>query len=265
MENQFLKAEDIKIYISIPPDIYHQKIKKIDFEPKPDKIIKEEWGQKIAFFRIKELKPYEKRIIKMKVNVIFNSEFNKPFNDTSHLYFYLADDPYLKLNSEILKSISNALIKRSKNKEEYIKLVLDTVAKSLYFNLDGKWEDAERTYLQGHGSCSEYSFLFSALARLGGLPTRFIGGTVERNSGIDYTFHRWVEVYIKEKGWIPIDPQYYDSPKSKGKYFPDDNEELFLITTIEPGTNSYLEEWYNYNIKAKKGIIKIIAFYKWEK
>lgn len=264
VHNQFLVSESVKVFISIPPDVYYQKILDINFDPNPKKILEEEWGQKIAYFKIEKLKPYEKRLIKMQVKADFDLSEFKVFKDGGDFSVYLSDDPYLKLDSDILKRIVFKLKKKAKDNFEYMKLVLDFISDALYYHIDGKWEDAERTFLQGHGSCSEYSFLFSSLMRIGGIPTRFIGASVERTNGFDFTFHRWVEVYMDGKGWIPVDPQFYDAPESKGIFFPDDGR-LFLVTTIEPNTNSYLKEWYNYRVEVKKGIIKVEAFFKWEK
>lgn len=47
----------------------------------------------------------------------------------------------------------------------------------LSYVLDG-WDDASTVLSAGQGSCSEYSMLFSALARSNGLPTRFIGSAL---------------------------------------------------------------------------------------
>ncbi|MEO0254134.1 MAG: transglutaminase-like domain-containing protein [candidate division WOR-3 bacterium] len=267
IQNQFLKAEDIKIYIAIPENVYYQKILDIKFNPQPDSILKEEWGQNLALFKIKNMEPYEEKSFKMEINAIFDFKnkinfYNKNMED--NLEIYLRDDPYLCMNSDILKKVALNIKKKTKDDLDYIKDVLDTISKSLFYSVDGSWQNAEKTFLQGHGSCSEYSFLFSSLMRLGGLPTRFVGGTMERKGGIDLTFHRWVEVFLKDKGWIPVDAQYYDSPESNGKFFPDD-ERLFLVTTITPSTSSLLDEWYNFNVKVKKGIIRVNAFFKWEK
>ncbi len=262
VENQFFFSEDIEVFVSIPPDIYYQKILDIKFHPEPQKILEEKWGQKIAYFKIEKLNHYEEKVIKMEIKAEFDFNGFKVFkNKEEDFNIYLSDDPYLKLESQSLKEISLKLKKKAENDFEYMKLVLDTISKVLYYNIDGKWEDAEKTLLQGHGSCSEYSFLFSSLMRIAGIPVRFIGATLERENGFDFTFHRWVEVYINNR-WIPVDPQFYDTPESKGKFFPENNK-LFLITTVEPGTTSYLEEWYNYKVKVKRGIIKVKAFYKW--
>lgn len=267
VQNQFLKAESIRIYIAIPRDVYYQKILSIKFFPEPDSILEEKWEQKLALFKIKKLEPYEEKSFKMEVEALF--DFKNPLNPyftqiEGNLNMYLMNDPYLSMDSEILKKISEKIKKKAKDNLDYIKGVLDTISKSLFYIVDGKWQNAEKTIIQGHGSCTEYSFLFSSLMRLGGFPTRFIGGTMEREGGIDLTFHRWVEVFLEGKGWIPVDAQYYDSPESKGRFFPD-NDRLFLVTTITPSTNSLLEEWYNYNVKVKRGIIEVKAFFKWEK
>jgi len=58
------------------------------------------------------------------------------------------------------------------------------------------------------GDCTEYMYLFAALARANGIPTRLMAGYVYDKSSLvkadDY--HNWAEVYIDGK-WRLVDPQ----------------------------------------------------------
>jgi hypothetical protein len=78
----------------------------------------------------------------------------------------------------------------------------------LTYNNDGRWDDAPQVLRQGHGSCSEYNFLFVALCRASGLPARYAGATARRNDDGTYedtVHHRWSEVYLPGYGWMPVD------------------------------------------------------------
>lgn len=260
-------AESIEIYIALPKTREHQKIIDIEFTPKANRVIKKEWGQDFAYFFIEKINPFSEKRIKMSVYAEIK-EYKKNFYVIKESYnpdsLFLSDDPMINKNSEIIEKISQKLQKRAKTEEEYIRLVLDTISQLLYYKLDGKWEPADKVIQQGHGSCSEYSFLFTALLRKAGIPTRFVGGTLKRKSRIDYTFHRWVEVYFKDKGWIPIDPQIYDTPqKNKKKVFMNPRVK-FLITTVTPHTRTEIGKGYNYNVRVKKGTLKIRAFFIWK-
>lgn len=57
------------------------------------------------------------------------------------------------------------------------------------------------------GTCSEYTGLFLALMRKKGIPARFIAGFIYMP---EYNFsgcHAWAECYIKNYGWLAVDPQ----------------------------------------------------------
>lgn len=52
------------------------------------------------------------------------------------------------------------------------------------------------------GDCNEYAYLFAALARAAGVPTKIVSGLVYQ--GGRFFYHMWPEVYVG--GWLAIDP-----------------------------------------------------------
>lgn len=56
------------------------------------------------------------------------------------------------------------------------------------------------------GTCSEYTNLFIALMRSQGIPCRFITGYVSYPPQNISGSHAWAECYIKNFGWLPVDP-----------------------------------------------------------
>lgn len=70
-------------------------------------------------------------------------------------------------------------------------------------NGDTYWACSER-----YGNCTDFHALFISLARSEGIPARFeIGFPVpaERAEGDIGGYHCWVQFYLPEQGWIPID------------------------------------------------------------
>jgi len=70
-------------------------------------------------------------------------------------------------------------------------------------NGDTFWACTER-----YGNCTDFHSLFISLARAEGIPARFeIGFPVpeSREGGEVAGYHCWVEFYLPEIGWIPID------------------------------------------------------------
>jgi transglutaminase-like putative cysteine protease len=70
-------------------------------------------------------------------------------------------------------------------------------------NGDTFWACNER-----YGNCTDFHSLFIALARTEGIPARFEMGfpvPQERSEGEIGGYHCWVQFYLPERGWVPID------------------------------------------------------------
>jgi hypothetical protein len=86
--------------------------------------------------------------------------------------------------------------------------------------------DIEGSLTSGKGICFDYAASLAALCRIQGIPAKVIVGWT------DIEYHAWVEIYIKDKGWINpkiyfkkkkwnlVDPTFSDSENSdyEGKY-----------------------------------------------
>lgn len=83
-----------------------------------------------------------------------------------------------------------------------------------------------------------------------GLPARYAGSVVIRgdDASRDDVFHRWVEVYLPNYGWVCVDPSGGDSevPEAQATYF-GGLDSRFLITTLGGGNSTYLGWGYNSN------------------
>jgi transglutaminase-like putative cysteine protease len=70
-------------------------------------------------------------------------------------------------------------------------------------NGDTFWACSER-----YGNCTDFHSLFIALARSEGIPARFEIGfpvPIDRQSGDIGGYHCWVQFYLPDRGWVPID------------------------------------------------------------
>ncbi len=59
-----------------------------------------------------------------------------------------------------------------------------------------------------HGVCQDFTHLFCALARQNGVPTRYVSGYLNQDSGFfgDSQMHAWAEAYLPQIGWKGFDP-----------------------------------------------------------
>jgi transglutaminase-like putative cysteine protease len=84
-------------------------------------------------------------------------------------------------------------------------------------NGDTFWACSER-----YGNCTDFHALFISLARSEGIPARFeIGFPVpeDRPSGEIGGYHCWVEFYLPDNGWFPIDASEAFKHPEKREHF----------------------------------------------
>jgi transglutaminase-like putative cysteine protease len=175
-------------------------------------IVKDEYGNSIAIFEIDSIqKP--KYVFYINANVI--SENKIVLNNTHHSL----DDPINDYNlykestrnmqshaSEII-SLTNA-IKESNNSLKEIVNVTNWVHNNIDYNLDYSYDviDAITVLENRAGVCDEFANITGALLRAKGFPVKYVSGYA--NSTLDWEAHAWLEVYVPNQGWIPVDATY---------------------------------------------------------
>jgi transglutaminase/protease-like cytokinesis protein 3 len=56
--------------------------------------------------------------------------------------------------------------------------------------------------------CQGHAYLFAALARASGIPTRIVNGIVYAAEHGGFLYHTWNESWIAERGWQPVDATF---------------------------------------------------------
>jgi transglutaminase-like putative cysteine protease len=67
---------------------------------------------------------------------------------------------------------------------------------------------AEQAAAEGHGVCQDFSHIFIAAARSGGIPARYVSGHLFRRDGqlAQEAGHAWAEAWVEDLGWVAFDP-----------------------------------------------------------
>ncbi len=251
-----VKALDV--YIAVPENLPNQTIEKeITYEPRPSEFVTDQWGQRFAHFVFNEVKPGREVSAKMTVYVtvkrvrfFINPRSVGGLDEVPReiKQSYLADGPKLQINDPFIKKAANEAVGGETNPYWMAQKINRYIQEKMRYELAGGWNTAPVVLKRGSGSCSEYSFVMIALCRAAGLPARYQGSVVIRgdDASRDDVFHRWVEVYLPNYGWVPVDPSGGDSPlvEDQAKYFGGlDNR--FLITTQGGGDSKYIGWDYN--------------------
>jgi hypothetical protein len=250
----------LDIYIALPQDLPFQTLlKPVVFNPQPADILTDKWGQKVAHFRYENVPSGKFITVAMTAEAeLFKTRFfifperagtlaDIP-DDIKNLY--LGDDTKYWVDDPFIKETAQKVVGDETNCYWIARKLFNHVIDNIEYERVGGWNVAPTVLKRGTGSCSEYSFVYIALCRAAGLPARFAGSVVIRgdDASTDEVFHRWVEVYLPDYGWISIDPSGgdYERPAQQASAIGYLNNR-FLITTIGGGGSEYLEWGYNSN------------------
>lgn len=246
------------INVAVPPDsLENQVLVDLAFEGGMPDFVKDKWGQKVASFTFADVEPGES------VEASYTAEAR-----VGHLrYFvrpekvgplksipkkitkeYLADGTRYRLGDPVLKAAVKEAIGDETRPYWIARKAFNWVISKLEYQMVGGWDVPATLIKRGTGSCSEYAFLYIAMCRSAGLPARYEAGTALRgdDASVDEAYHRWVEVYLPNYGWVPVDPSRGDKewPADQAEAIGNVANRLF-ITTIDGGDSEYLS--WNYN------------------
>ncbi|MCX5800908.1 MAG: transglutaminase [Candidatus Eisenbacteria bacterium] len=270
-----------EVFLAIPEDsIPGQKLLgPVRFQSEPNKFDIDEWGQKVAVYESRDLKPGETKETSYTVRASIGVRRFCIFPDKvgglggvplSIRKAYTADGSRYRIYQPLIAETAKEIVGEEKNPYWIARKICKWVQDHVEYERAGGWDIAETLVKRGTGSCSEYSFLYIALCRAAGLPARYEGSVVVRgdDASMDDVFHRWCEVYLPNYGWIPIDPSGGDSPvpSNQGRAFGMLGNKYF-VTTHGGGDSRYLGWDYNYSSRFSyrgKCDVKEEAFALWE-
>ncbi len=266
-------VKTLDVYLAIPQNRNSQKLlDPIRFDPDPKDILSDKWGQKVAHFQFTDLAATDFTTVTMLASAkLYQVQYFVFPNKVGALDDipeeirdkYLVDDTKFSLESPVIQRAVKEAVGDETNPYWIGRKIFNYVLAHMEYELSGGWNIAPTVLERGNGSCSEYSFVYIAMCRAASLPARYAGSIVIRgdDASWDNVFHRWVEIYLPNYGWLPVDPSRGDSewPSARANSFGFLNNR-FLITTIGGGGSEYLEWGYNANERwTSKGRCKIVV------
>lgn len=249
---------EAQINVAVPPDsLENQKTYEIEFGGGMPDFVHDKWGQRVAAYMFTNVQPGESVEASYAARGIVGhlKYFVRPEKVGSLRHIpgsiskkYLVDGTRYRLDDPVLKAAVKEAIGDESRPYWIARKAFNWVIDKLEYQMIGGWDVPATLVKRGTGSCSEYAFLYIAMVRSAGLPARYEAGTALRgdDSSVDEAYHRWVEVYLPNYGWVPVDPSRGDKP------WPADQAESIgnvanrlFITTIGGGDSEYMS--WNYN------------------
>ena len=118
---------------------------------------------------------------------------------------FLEETAEVQSRHKMIRALARELSADSKSKWQLAK----DINLWVYLNLRKEMVDtvtALDALLERRGECQSHTFLFTALARASGIPTRIVNGLVYSEDYEGFLYHAWPEIFVGE--WRAMDPTF---------------------------------------------------------
>ncbi len=202
------------VRLAVPVSNEYQRIYRVTIVPAPLRLENVPTGGRVAYLEYRDIHPGEVRwawmLIRCRLRPFAPERRERllpiPWELRARC---LGSADKVDPRSPLLQRQAALLVKTPKTPSmERIKAINEFITRGFEYELDNRQVDAEATLTARSGSCSELSRLFVGLARACNVPARFAAGSIvrrRRTACVDLVHHRWVEVFLPEYGWFPID------------------------------------------------------------
>lgn len=248
------------IHLAIPVDRPNQSIVTPPvFSSASHELVTDKWGQQTASFHFENISPGEK--VKGEISTVANIHEVQYYiypDDVGGLdeipeaiaAKYLENNDKYQFDHPTIKKALKEAVGEEDNPYWISRRIFNFLIENMFYEMVGGWNTAPTVLERGNGSCSEYTFVFISMCRSAGLPARYVGSVVVRGdyASHDDVYHRWVEVYLPNVGWVPVDPSRGDKewPRDQGIAI-GHLDAQFLITTESGGGSETMGWTYNSN------------------
>jgi transglutaminase-like putative cysteine protease len=175
-------------------------------------------GNQILRFRIERLAPYAAKVITVEAHLALSDRPVPQAPPAPLLEAYTKPERYIESDDGRIKAIAQTL--KGEGPTRTARNIFDWLRQNLR-SLPFTPEDrgALQALASKSGDCTEYAYLFVALARASGIPARAMGGFVAPESGVldPRDYHNWAEFYA-DGAWHLADPQRGRFEKNPSHY-----------------------------------------------
>ncbi len=201
--NTVLNNVDFWVYAPVE-ETSNQKVESVTASHSYE-LTKDELGNQVLHFKIKQFSPYASKIIKLESKLLLSNE--PVFKKILYKDIYLQAEKYVEVENPQIKSIANQFktTDKLKNAKNTMNWVHQNIKYAGYIEDD---RGALYALKARKGDCTEFMYLYTALIRNQGIPTRNMGGYVYSENKVlkAEDFHNWSEIYLNGK-WQVVDPQ----------------------------------------------------------
>jgi transglutaminase-like putative cysteine protease len=212
----------------------YQEVMDMAISPKKYQIFIDEYSNQIAEFDLTGLAPGES----IQVEISYRVKVNRLSYDLSDCQgelpaFFTSPELHIESNNPQIRSLSLELSQGSGTACEQARAFYDYIGNHLIYTYNGKSWGAQAALGEMGADCSEYTSLMIALSRAAGIPARYLEGVVHLDTAskeLARTEHAWLEVYLSNIGWTPMDPTLGRSSIFREQHFAAYSPDHIIVT-----------------------------------
>ncbi|MBN1145747.1 MAG: transglutaminase domain-containing protein [Anaerolineales bacterium] len=216
---------------NLPP---YQEVMEMSISPQNYQVFSDEYGNQIAEFDLTGLAPGNS--IQLEIN--YQVRVNRLAYDLSDCQgelpaFFTSPELHIESNNPQIRSLSSELSQGNSTACEQARAFYDYIGNHLVYSYNGKSWGAQAALGQMGADCSEYASLMIALCRAAGIPARYLEGVLflsETSEELARSEHAWLEVYLPNIGWVPMDPTLGRSSVFREQNFAANNPDHIIVT-----------------------------------
>jgi hypothetical protein len=196
---------DIDIWLSLINSFGKQEINDFKCSFRIDKEYEDSNNNLIGFNQFKQI---VKLSISFDVRATISQKEDISTRRLMHRDEYLKSEKYLEQTNSI-KELAQKITKSVTTDIDKAKAIFEFVINNFEYEYPVRKRGVASMNLTSlKGDCGEYSSLFVALCRCVGIPALNLSGYVIYPEQNKISEHAWASVYLDNRGWIDVDPQY---------------------------------------------------------
>jgi transglutaminase-like putative cysteine protease len=171
----------------------------------PHRVHRDAIGNQQIHFVLTRLPPYQAKVVSVRVTLALAESASQPSTEPREQD--LRPEPYIESDDPRIVALAKRLTgdEPAITARQIYDWIVNNVASTGYL---GSSRGAAYALDQRRGDCTELTYLFTALSRASGLPTRALAGYVLDADGLlqPHRYHDWTQVYVDGR-WRTVDPQ----------------------------------------------------------
>ncbi|HOW70907.1 MAG TPA: transglutaminase-like domain-containing protein [Phycisphaerae bacterium] len=213
------REQDVTVYLPLPQSNARQEVSVVHPSPGYKEILTDAYGNRIACYVEKGMKPGEMRcrgwMAAVRTWATASLPTTRPAElDAEQRDRYTRDSPKYQVTSQPVRELKDELVRGNASDADQAFACFSYLVTHITYVRDDKWDAASDVLRKKQGSCSEYSYTLLGLLRAAGIPCRYTGGFIvslanktkyDEKVHEDSVFHRWVEIHLQDYGWLPAD------------------------------------------------------------